>query len=232
MQEYYELLYYILPIFGLVITGVAQLYISLSYKKYKQILSTPKITGAEVARKILDKNNLNHVKIKEISGNLTDHYDPRNKTVNLSSSIYSGTSLASVAVSAHECGHAIQDKVGYTFMKIRSSLVPVVNFSTKIGYIVVMLGLMFGAFNLSMIGIFILMGILLFQLVTLPVEFNASKRAEKELKELNILTEKEHKGIKNMLKAAAFTYVAALLSTIAQILRLLLITLGNRNDDR
>lgn len=230
-NETYSIMYYLLPFLGFIITFLAQMYVTSSYSKYKQIDTKKQLKGCEVARQILDKNGLNNVKVNCISGNLTDHYDPRTKTVNLSRDIYNETSVASVSVAAHECGHAIQDKVGYKFMIIRSKLVPVANISTKLGYAVVMLGLIFGLFDLAVIGIVILLGMLLFQLVTLPVEFNASFRAEKQLAELNILTQSETDCSITMLKAAALTYVASLVTTLFQILRLAIMVIGNRRND-
>lgn len=233
MKEFgYIALNYGLPLLGLAITAIANLYITASYGKYKKVPSSSNSRGADVARKILDKHGLKNVSIEEVSGNLTDHYDPTSKVVRLSSDIYDGTSIASVSVAAHECGHAIQDKIGYTPMRIRSKLVPVVNFSTKIGYVVVMIGLAMGALNIAMIGIVLLLSMLLFQLVTLPVEFDASRRGKKELKELKILEKKEQRGSAKMLRAAAFTYVASVLSTLLQILRLVLIVLSRRSNRR
>ena len=152
----YVIMYYGFPILGLIITSVAQLFITTSYSKYKKVLSKSNKRGCDVARQILDKHGLRDITVEPIAGNLTDHYDPTKKVVRLSDDIYSGTSIASVSVAAHECGHAIQDKVGYTPMKIRAALVPVVNFSTKIGYIVIMLGLALGFLKLANIGIILL----------------------------------------------------------------------------
>ena len=225
----YTILYYALPILGLIITSVAQASISLNYGKYKQVASSSKKTGREVAREILDKHNLRNIDVVEVSGNLTDHYDPTKKVVRLSTDIYSGTSIASVSVAAHECGHAIQDKISYTPMRIRSRLVPIVNFSTKIGYLVIVIGLAAGAFKIATIGLILLLSMLLFQLVTLPVEFDASRRGKKELAELNVLDTSEQKGSAKMLKAAALTYVASVLSSLLQVLRLVLIVAGRRN---
>lgn len=225
----YTFVYYGLPILGLIITSIAQLLITTNYSKYKQVLSKSNKKGYEVARKILDKHGLNNISVEEVPGNLTDHYDPSRKVVRLSQDIYSGSSIASVSVAAHECGHAIQDKVGYTPMRIRSKLVPVVNFSTKIGYVVIAIGLAAGALKIATIGIILLSTMLLFQLVTLPVEFDASRRGKIELRELNILDSFEQKGASKMLRAAAFTYVASVLSTLFQILRLVLIIAGRRN---
>lgn len=227
----YTIIYYGLPIIGLIITSIAQLLITTNYSKYKQVLSKNNYQGCNVARKILDKHGLNNISIEEVSGNLTDHYDPTKKVVRLSSDIYNGTSIASVSVAAHECGHAIQDKVGYTQMRIRSKLVPIVNFSTKIGYLVIVIGLAAGALKIATIGIILLSTMLLFQLVTLPVEFDASRRGKKELADLNILESSEQKGASKMLRAAAFTYVASVLSTLLQILRLISIV-SSRRDRR
>lgn len=221
---------YGLPFLGLLITAIAQIIVTSNYNKYRIEHTRKNITGASVARQILDKNGLKEVKIEKISGNLTDHYNPKNKTVSLSEDIYDGTSIASISVSAHECGHAIQHKEGYIFLKIRSFLVPFTNFSTKIGYFVVVIGLIFNLLGVAKFGIYLLLVILLFQLVTLPVEFNASSRAKKQLNKLNIVTEDEDSGVKSMLLAAAFTYVASLVSTLLQILRLALIVFS-RNDD-
>ena len=211
-------------------TSLAQLFITLNYKKYKKVDARSGKRGYEVARRILDKHGLNNISVEEVSGNLTDHYDPTKKVVRLSTDIYEGSSIASVSVAAHECGHAIQDKVGYAPMRFRSKLVPVVNFSTKIGYIVIMIGLALGAFKLAILGIVLLLGMLLFQLVTLPVEFDASRRGKQELNELGILDSSEQRGSAKMLKAAAFTYVASVLSTILQIARLALMASSRRSN--
>ena len=221
---------YILVIIGFLITLIAQIFVNSSYKKYKKVNVKSGLKGFEVARKMLDSNGLTNVKIEEVKGELTDHYDPRNKTVNLSRDIYEGYSIASVSVAAHECGHAIQDKDNYTFLRIRAALVPLVSFSSKFGYVVVLIGLLFNIMGLAKFGIILLLAILLFQLVTLPVEFNASKRAGKELSKLNILAPYEQKDSKTMLTSAALTYVASLASTLLQILRLALIVAG-RDDD-
>lgn len=226
----YSILYYALPILGLIITSIAQASISLNYSKYKQVASRSNKTGRQVAREILDKHNLKNIDVVEVSGNLTDHYDPTKKVVRLSTDIYSGTSIASVSVAAHECGHAIQDKISYTPMRIRSKLVPIVNFSTKIGYLVIVIGLAAGALKIATIGLILLLSMLLFQLVTLPVEFDASRRGKIELDELHVLDSSEQRGATKMLRAAAFTYVASVLSTLFQILRLALMVTSRRNN--
>lgn len=227
----YMTINYAIPFIGFIITLVAQIYVNNSYNKYKYQSLKRKMTGAEIARTILDKNGLQNIKIVEVKGNLTDHYDPSKKVVRLSTDIYHGDTIAAASVAAHECGHAIQHKVGYIFLKIRSLLVPFVNFSTKIGYVVVMIGIIFSYYKIAIIGLILLLAMLLFQIITLPVEFNASSRAKKQLLELNIIDNYELSDSKTMLNAAALTYVASVLTTLLQILRLALIVFGNRRND-
>ena len=207
---------------GLILTITSQIIVSASYSKYKKKLNNKDLTGYDVARKILDKNNLNDIIVLETKGNLTDHYDPARKTIKLSTDIYHGSSIASLAVAAHECGHAIQDKNGYKPMRIRSKIIPTVNICTRIGYIAIIVGAIF-SYKLIEIGIILLLALLAFQIITLPVEFNASKRALNELKTNRFLDKDETKDAKNMLLAAAFTYVASMLSTLLEILRYALI---------
>ena len=212
------------------ITAGAQSYISLNYKKYKQIGVKSNKNGFDVAREILDRNGLSNVLIIETQGELTDHYDPSKKCVRLSHDIYNGKTIAAVSVASHECGHAIQDKNGYKFLRFRNSIVPFVNFSSKIGYIAIAAGLALWITDLLYIGIAFELVILLFQLVTLPVEFNASSRALKLIKEYGIVSEEEHDGAKKMLTSAALTYVAGVLSTLAEILRYILLFAGRRKE--
>ena len=219
---------YILVVIGFIITLIAEIGVKGSYNKYKKISVSKMVTGKEVARKILDANGLEDVQINEVAGTLSDHYNPSNKTVNLSTDVYKDSSIASIAVAAHECGHAIQDKVGYKFLRFRHAFIPTVNICSKLGYFVVMIGLLFGSFHLAMAGFILLCTILIFQLVTLPVEFDASKRAGVFLKEYNLATEDESKGVKKMLGAAALTYVAGVLASALQILRLIIVA---RNND-
>ncbi len=213
---------------ALIIPLIAQIYVSSTYRKFKNISNNKELTGFEVARKILDKNGLKDMYIVETGGNLTDHYDPGRKTIKLSSDIFHGTSIASIAVAAHECGHAIQDKDGYIFMRIRSFIFPIVSLGTKFAYIVLVIGLIMSAMNLIWLGI-ILVGLgLVFQLVTLPVEFDASKRALNEIKSLSISD--DYEGSKTMLTAAALTYVAGVLSSALEIFRLILIFTDDRRN--
>ena len=232
-----ENLYYsnIIYLVSFLITLIAQIFVSSSYSRYKKILNSKDNTGYDTARKILDKNNLENVMILETKGNLTDHYDPKRKVIKLSTDIYHGSSIASAAVAAHECGHAIQYKEGYVPIKIRNMLVPFVNFGSSLGYYVIIASLVFSSFkHLFIVGLIMVSLALIFQLVTLPVEFDASRRANKILLEMGIVSEGEHDGTKAMLKAAAFTYVAGLVSAIAstifQVLRLIYIFGGRDND--
>ena len=214
----YDLLIWI----GLILTITSQIIVSASYSRYKKKLNNKDLTGYDVARKILDKSNLNDIIVLETKGNLTDHYDPARKTIKLSTDIYHGSSIASLAVAAHECGHAIQDKDGYKPMRIRNKIIPTVNICTRIGYLAIIIGAIF-SYKLMEIGIILLLALLTFQIITLPVEFNASKRALNELKTNRFLDKDETKDAKNMLLAAAFTYVASMLSTLLEILRYVLI---------
>jgi len=225
-------LYYLLTFIAFIATFGAQMYIRHIYSKYSKIDCVNMMNGANVASKILMSNNL-RVNVNRANGYLSDHYDPINKMVTLSEYNYSNSSISAVSVSAHECGHALQDDSGYTFLKIRSMMFPIVRFSSYTGYIAISVGLMFSILNLVLIGILLEMIILLFQIVTLPVEFDASSRALKQLEINNILNEEELKDAKKVLRAAALTYVAGVASTLIEILRLLLIisTRSSRRRD-
>lgn len=226
----YDNIVTILLIFiGLIIVLYAQFKINSTYAKYKKIKSVKGLTGCEVARVILDKNGLEDIYVVETSGTLTDHYDPTRKVIKLSHDIFNGDSISSISVAAHECGHAIQDKENYSFMRIRSMLVPIVNFISYSGYFVMIISIFIGMSEYLLVGIFMLLATLLFQLITLPVEFDASKRALNELLNLNLCDENEMDRSKDVLSAAAFTYVASVISSILNILRLILI-FNDRND--
>ena len=213
---------------GTIFVIFAQIKVKGNYSKYLGEKCKKEMAGCEVARKILDNAGLDNVHVVEVKGQLTDHYDPKQKVVRLSTDIFHGTSVASVAVAAHECGHAIQDKDGYSFMKIRASLVPMVNFVNKFGYLATIIGLIAGIFDVIIVGVVMLLATLLFQVVTLPVEFNASLRAKKIINELNLANENEQEGVEKMLSAAAFTYVAGVINTLFQLLRLL-VRIGDRD---
>lgn len=218
---------WIIIMLSLLITLAAQGFISLTYSKYKKVLNKKRITGYEVAKQILEKNGLENIYIVETKGNLTDHYDPKRNTIRLSTEVFHGTSIASCAVAAHEVGHAIQYKDGYTPIKIRNSIIPIVNFSSQAGYFAILISFIFGLTKLLWVGIILELIILLFQLLTLPVEFNASNRALKQLQSENLLEQNEISSAKNMLGAAAMTYVASVLTAILEILRLVLIAQDN-----
>ena len=223
-------MHYILLLVSLLITIGAQIYVNSSYSKYSKVKISSGKTGAEIAREILDTEGLGHISVQETHGILSDHYNPSSKAVYLSSSNYYGTSIGASSVVAHECGHAIQDKEKYVFMNIRAALVPFVNFSSYAGYFAILLGCLFSSLDLIWLGIGAEFVILLFQLITLPVEFNASKRALKVLETNNYLTKKEISGGKTVLRAAALTYVASVATTILEIARLILIYGGRRDD--
>ena len=226
---------YILSDYGLIILSTAialfaQFFVTHNYNKYSKQNDKNGLSGYEAARRILDNNGLENVAINMVEGRLSDHYNPNNKTVNLSHDIYNGRTVAAVSVAAHECGHAIQDKNGYLFLKIRRSIIPVVNFASYGGYFAVVIGLLFSAMILIKIGIILEFVILTFQVVTLPVEFNASNRALKQIQSLNLLDKDEYYGGKKMLTSAALTYVASVASALIQILRLVMI-LNRRRED-
>lgn len=207
----------------------ATILVQSKYNKYSKIMNNNKVSGFEVARKILDNNNLNDIHIVEIQGNLNDHYDSKRKVIRLSTNVFHGESIASCAIAAHECGHAIQDKEGYGFLKFRNFIYPVVNICSRFAYIVILLGFLAQLVDMIYLGIGLVGAGLIFQLITLPVEFNASSKAKEKLQKYNLINKKELIGTESVLKAAAWTYVAGVLATIAQMLRLFLMT-GNRRD--
>ena len=216
-------------VFGaLLIVFIAQQSLNITYSKYKKILVDSNLTGYEVAKKILSTYDLDNINVGRVSGNLSDHYNNSKKVVNLSTDIYNGKTIAACAVAAHECGHAIQYKEGYTPIKIRNFLVPIVNIGNTLGYAVIVASLAASATKLFILGLVLISFALIFQLITLPVEFDASKRANKILLEMGLVTQDEQEGTKKMLKAAAFTYVAGLISSIMQILRLVYLFAGKR----
>lgn len=222
---------YFLVLIGVVLSLLASSRVKSTYAKYSKELNLSGMTGAQAAERILSMSGIYDVKVQHVSGSLTDHYDPRNKTLNLSDAVYGSTSVAAVGVAAHECGHAIQHDRGYWPLKLRSTLVPVVNIGAKISWPLILIGLLLGG-N----GILIELGILMFsfavafQLITLPVEYNASNRALNLLSETGILYGEEIPKTKKVLNAAALTYVAAAASSILQLLRLVLL-FGNRRRD-
>lgn len=223
-----DIITFTLIIGGFLIVLYAQMRINSAYHKYRIQENKLKMSGCEVAREILDKNGLSNIYVIETKGELTDHYDPTRKVVKLSPEVFHGTSVAALAVAAHECGHVIQDKENYTFMKIRASLVPIVNFISYLGYFALIVSLLAGITGYIKLSILVLVATVVFQLVTLPVEFDASKRAKEQILKLHLSEDAEE--VSDMLSAAAFTYVASLISSLLSLLRLVILL--NRSDDR
>ncbi|AEB76179.1 peptidase, membrane zinc metallopeptidase, putative [Clostridium botulinum BKT015925] len=209
---------------ALIISAWAQLKVSSTFNKFSNVRSMNGYTGAQVARMLLDAEGLYDIPVQEISGRLTDHYDPRNRVMRLSTDVYNGTSVASIGVAAHETGHAIQHKKHYAPLEIRNSIVPVVNFSSSASWIIFMIGIFIKSSGLIQIGIMLFSAVVIFQLITLPVEFNASNRALKILESRNILYGDEIRGARSVLSAAAMTYVAAALTAILELVRLIAIS--------
>jgi len=223
---------YILVAIGAVLTLLASARVKSTYSKYNKVKSLSGMTGAMAAERILRYSGINDVAIQHVSGDLTDHYDPRNKTLSLSDTVYGSTSVAAIGVAAHECGHAIQDNKGYAALKLRGALVPVANFGAAISWPMIILGVILGSSQtLINVGIILFSSVVLFQLITLPVEFNASNRAIKILNESGILYDEELKHTKKVLGAAALTYVAGAAAVILQLLRLVLLFGGGRRRD-
>lgn len=233
MGGFYGIDYYyiILVLPAVLIALFAQIKVKSAYGKYSKIGNSRGITGAQTARMILDSHGLNHVQVTMIRGELTDHFDPRTNIVSLSQGVYNGTSIASIGIAAHEVGHAIQHSENYVPNKIRSALVPVTNFGSSISIFLILIGLVLQFGILAYIGVILYSTATLFQLVTLPVEFNASARAMKQIRALGIADGADAKGVRKVLSAAAMTYVAALLVSLANLVRLLLIVNG-RNSRR
>lgn len=221
---------YVLILIGVVVSMIASAKLNATYQKYSAVRSRCGMTGAEAAERILRSQGLYDVTVRRVSGHLTDHYDPRNRTVNLSDSIYSSTSIAAIGVAAHECGHAMQDARNYAPLRIRAALVPVANFGAQISWPLILIGFFLGGSSLVTLGIMLFSLAVLFQLVTLPVEYNASSRAVNLLDSLGILAGQEVGQTRKVLQAAALTYVAAAAASILQLLRLILL-FGNRRED-
>ena len=219
---------YLLIILALILTMAAQAYMRSNFTKFSKIRNMRGLTGAQVAQQILSSEGLYQVQVVPVGGSLTDHYDPRTKTVSLSESVYGSTSLAAVGVAAHECGHAIQDAKGYAPLNIRSALVPAANFGSGMAWPLFFIGLVMSFGILIQAGIILYCLALLFQLVTLPVEINASRRALSKLETLNLLGGDEYSGAKKVLTAAALTNVAAAATSLLQLLRMIALSNGRR----
>lgn len=222
---------YFLVLIGVVLSLLASSKVKSTYAKYSREASLTGMTGAQAAQRILSTAGIYDVRIQHVAGNLTDHYDPRNKTLNLSDTVYGSTSVAAVGVAAHECGHAIQHDRSYAPLKIRTAIAPVANIGANISWPLILIGLLLGGNGfLIQLGILMFSLAVAFQLVTLPVEYNASNRAMSLLSETGILYEEELRKTKKVLSAAALTYVAAAASSILQLLRLVLLYGRRRND--
>ena len=216
--------YLLVMIVGALVSGAAALWVRSSYSKYSKQPSASGLTGAQVARTILDRNNLSNVKVEPVAGQLTDHYDPRSKVVRLSEGNFRNNSIAAVSVAAHECGHAIQDATGYVPMKLRAGLFPIVNFAGQLWFPLFFLGILgFGSFFVQL-AVIAFAGVLLFHIVTLPVEINASTRAYGILTRYGMLSRTEADGTRRVLTAAAFTYIAAALTSLLTLLYLLAVS--------
>lgn len=231
---------YILVLIGAVLCIWASSRVNSTYSKYARVRARSGMTGAQAAQRILQMSGIHDVQIQHVAGNLTDHYDPSHKVLRLSDAVYGSCSVAAIGVAAHECGHALQHKEGYFPLKFRSALVPAANIGSKLGLPLVILGLILGIgfdlpgggyFSLAQIGIWVFSLAVLFQVVTLPVEFNASGRALKLLESYGIMGSDETGDCRRVLGAAALTYVAAAASSILQLLRLVILSGNRRRDD-
>ncbi|MBS5959306.1 MAG: zinc metallopeptidase [Clostridiales bacterium] len=233
MMGYYYDPTLIFVIIGALLSLVASARVNSTYNKYSKVRSMSGMTGAEAAKRLLNSQGIYDVQVRPVSGQLTDHYDPRSKTVNLSDSVYDSTSVAAIGVAAHECGHAMQDNTGYVPLKLRGAIVPVANIGSQAAFPIILLGFFIGGVGspLVNIGLLLFSVAVLFQLVTLPVEFNASSRAIHLLGEVGILGSEELGHTRKVLGAAALTYVAALAATVLQLARLVFLFGGRRQDD-
>ena len=232
----FDFTYVVLVLPCIILSIWASANVNSTFKRYAKQLSSRHITGAEAAQRVLSANGVTNVHITRVSGNLTDHFDPRDNVIRLSDSVYDNTSTAAIGVACHEAGHAVQYASNYAPIKLRAAIIPVTNIGSKLAMPLILLGLLFSAgaeanYTLVYLGIACFSLSLVFQLVTLPVEFNASRRAMMAIRDGNILTEEEQKGARKTLTAAAMTYVAAMAVSLAQLLRLLILFGGRRRDD-
>lgn len=227
---YIDPYYFILVLPAMVLALWAQARVKTTFNKYSRVSTASGLTGAEAARRILNANGLGNVAVEHISGDLTDHYDPKANVIRLSDKVYNTASVAAVGVAAHEAGHAVQYATGYFPIKIRSAIIPITQIGSNLSMPLIILGLLFSSGNLITIGLVLFSTVALFQLVTLPVEFNASARAVAMLSSSGYVSGEEERGVKSVLTAAALTYVAALFVALANLLRLILL-FGNRRDN-
>ena len=225
---YYDSYYLVLVLPALLISLAAQFMVQSTFKKYASVMSHRGKTAAEIARQILDDHGLSQVRIEHVSGHLSDHFDPKSNVIRLSDSVHSSSSVASIGVAAHEAGHAVQYAVGYVPIRLRNTVLPIANLGSRLAMPAILLGLIMSLEPLVTAGIILFSALVLFQLVTLPVEFNASRRALDTLRNSHALNETEQKGAKKVLSAAAMTYVAAALVSATQLLRLVLLSRRRR----
>ncbi len=226
MGNYYSSMLILLP--AMILSMYASTKVQSTFAKYSKVMSKSGLTGADIARRILQEQGINNVNVEHIRGNLTDHYDPRTNTVRLSDSVYGSGSIAAISVAAHECGHAIQHNVGYAPLNLRSAFVPAAQIGSQLSMPLVIFGLIMSAPGLIQIGIIVFTAVVIFQIVTLPVEFNASSRAIKVMLSSGIIDEREENGARKVLSAAALTYVAAAITSILTLVRLILISRNER----
>jgi hypothetical protein len=211
--------YWIFMLPAIILMMIAQLYVSSAYRKWSRVPSQSRLSGAQAAERLIRMGGLHDVRVEGVAGNLTDHYDPRSKVLRLSQGVYGSSSVAAIAIAAHELGHAMQDKEGYALLRLRAALVPAVNIGSYLGWILILVGLLLGSTNLAWVGVIAFSAGALFALATLPVELNASRRAKELLTESGIIIyEEEMRGVNNVLNAAALTYVAALLTAVLQLM--------------
>nr|WP_114570977.1 zinc metallopeptidase [Exiguobacterium flavidum] len=209
----------------------AQMRVRSTYKKFKEVPIESGVTGAQVADFIMKQNGIHDVAIEPVRGTMTDHYDPTNKVVRLSEDVYYGSTVSSASIAAHEIGHVIQDASGYGMMRLRHRIAPVASITSNLSFPLLLGGMLLGMTGLAQIGVILMLGAVIFQLITLPVEFDASKRAMAELSSHGIITANEERGSRRVLNAAAWTYVAATLVAVAEFLRLALLVFGTQQSD-
>lgn len=226
-----QTLLYLLLVVIMVASMFAQGKVQRTFKKYSSEYAVSRMTGRDLARELIERYGTEHVDITAVNGTLTDHFDPRNNTVGLSTAVYNSSSVAALAVTAHEIGHVLQYQENYGPIRLRNSVLPVAQIGSSMAPWIVILGLFIGSFNISMIGVYLFGAVLLFQLVTLPVEFNASSRGLRMLEEGGYVSYEQSDGAKKVLRAAAMTYVWSTLATLVSFLRLLVIARSNRNRD-
>lgn len=231
MPYYYFDSTYLLVLIGAVISMIASAKVKSTYAKYERVMSRSGLTGTDAARRILDNAGLRHIRIERISGDLTDHYSPKEQVLRLSDTTYNSRSIAAIGVAAHECGHAIQHADHYAPLNIRNAIVPVVNIGSTLSWPLIFIGLLFSLTGFLKLGIIFFSFSLIFQIITLPVEFNASSRALKILDESGMLYGEEISGARKVLSAAAMTYVAAVIASLLSLLRLIILFGGRRRHD-